>query len=48
MTNTGVVKQIDDLGRLVIPNDVRKFLGLTPGRKIALYLEGNKLIVKQI
>ena len=46
MKNTGIIKQVDDLGRLVIPNEIRKFLGLTPGKKAALYLENNKLIVQ--
>jgi AbrB family looped-hinge helix DNA binding protein len=33
--------RVDDRGRLVLPNDLRKVLGLTPGEKLEIFrLEG--------
>lgn len=36
MRATGIVRRIDDLGRLVIPSEVRTRLGLKPGSPVEM------------
>lgn len=40
--------QIDKLGRVVIPNEVRKILNLLPGTKLVLHLETDDSIVLKV
>ncbi len=50
MKSTGVVRKIDDLGRIVIPKEIRKFLGIRDGENLEILIEDNniKLIKKNI
>ena len=41
-----VLRKIDELGRVVIPADARKALGLLPGAEVALCLEGDTLTLR--
>ena len=45
MRNTGVRKTIDDLGRIVLPKEIRKSLGLGIRSAVDLYVDGEKLII---
>ena len=36
MKSTGIIRNVDDLGRIVIPKDVRASLELHPGDAIAI------------
>ena len=38
-------RSIDDLGRIVIPNDIRKQLGTKSGDKFNVELDGKKVII---
>lgn len=40
MKNTGIVRRIDDLGRVVIPKDIRRELGIREGDPLEVYREG--------
>ena len=44
MKSIGIVKEIDDLGRLQIPKDIRTRLGLK--KKIQLVITENGLLIK--
>ena len=46
MKTTGMAKKIDELGRLVIPKEIRNALDIDNGT-VELYLDGDKLIVKK-
>lgn len=48
MRNTGVRKTIDDLGRIVLPKEIRKSLGLGIRSAVDLYVDGEKLIITKI
>ena len=39
-------RQIDDLGRVVIPKEFRKQLGIDPLSKINFKIEGNSIIIR--
>lgn len=46
MRATGVVRRLDDLGRLVIPKEIRRMLGWKEGDPLELYFDReNKAIV---
>lgn len=40
---TGIVRRIDDLGRIVIPKEVRQKLDIHEGDALELSIEGNKI-----
>lgn len=46
--NYGAIKTIDNAGRLVIPNEYRQKLGLTPNTKVALYEDNGKLVIEVV
>ena len=43
MKSTGVVRKIDDLGRIVIPKEIRKTLGIRDGENLEIYIEDNNI-----
>lgn len=45
--NKGVVRNIDPLGRLVIPKEIRKELGLSQNEPVEMVVQGNQVIVKK-
>lgn len=48
MRNSGYVRQIDSLGRLVLPIDLRKALCVQSGDSVEIFLDGdNKRVVLQ-
>lgn len=44
MKSTGIVRRVDDLGRIVIPKEIRKYLNIREGEALELFIENNKLI----
>lgn len=42
-----VVRRIDDLGRIVIPKDVRKEVGIQVGDEIEIYPVGGELLLRK-
>ena len=47
MKNTGIVRRLDDLGRIVIPKEIRKTMNITTGEPIEIYVEKDALILKK-
>lgn len=45
MKNSPVLRQIDNLGRVVIPRDIRRQMDLKCGDEILLEVDGNKLVI---
>ena len=44
---TGMVRRIDELGRIVIPKEIRKNLKLNMGDIVEIYVEDNKVMLKR-
>lgn len=42
--STGIVRRIDDLGRIVIPIELRKTMGIKKQDPIEIFVEGNNII----
>lgn len=47
MKATGIVRRLDDLGRLVIPKEIRKQYHLKEGDSIEFYIENDKIILEK-
>lgn len=44
--STGIVRKIDDLGRIVIPAEYRRTLGVHEGDELEMVLEGDHVVVR--
>ena len=47
MKTTGVIRRIDELGRIVIPKEIRKNLRIKNGENIEIFLDGDAIILKK-
>lgn len=47
MKNTGVVRRIDDLGRIVIPKEIRKTLRIKDGESLEFFLSSDNIVLKK-
>ncbi len=45
MSDTGIVRHVDDLGRIVIPMELRRTLGIGPKDPIAVSVEGDRIVL---
>ena len=47
MKSTGIVRKIDELGRIVLPMELRRTLNLNIKDSIEIYVEGESIILKK-
>ena len=47
MKSTGVVRRIDELGRIVIPKEIRRNLGIREGENLEIFTESDSIILKK-
>lgn len=45
MKSTGIIRNIDELGRLVVPKELRNKLGIGKNDPVEIYVEGEKIII---
>ena len=45
MKSTGIVRNIDELGRIVVPKEIRKKLGIANTDPVEIYVDGDKIIL---
>ena len=45
MKSTGIVRNIDELGRIVVPKELRKKLGIGANDPVEISSEGDKIIL---
>jgi AbrB family transcriptional regulator, transcriptional pleiotropic regulator of transition state genes len=45
MHDTGIVRRVDELGRIVIPMELRRTLGIHVKDPLAIYVEGERIIL---
>lgn len=45
MRSTGIVRRLDELGRIVIPKELRRSMKLEEGAALEIFTEGSKIIL---
>lgn len=45
MKATGIIRRIDDLGRIVIPKEIRRNMNIREGDPMEIYLDGGNRVV---
>jgi len=45
MADTGMFRRVDDLGRIVLPAELRKTLGLREGALLDIFLDENRIVL---
>ena len=45
MRDTGIVRRVDDLGRVVIPMELRRSLGIKVKDPLAIFVDGDKVVL---
>jgi len=47
MKSTGIVRKVDELGRVVIPIELRRTLGIGEKDALEIYVDDDKIILKK-
>lgn len=47
MKSTGVVRRVDELGRIVIPIELRNKLGIVERDPLEIYVDGSNIVLKK-
>lgn len=47
MKSTGIVRKIDDLGRVVLPIEMRRVLGIEVRDAVEIYSDGENIVLKK-
>ena len=47
MKNTGLVRRLDDLGRITLPIEIRRTMNLDEHDKVEIFVENDQIILKK-
>ncbi|MGM2417497.1 AbrB/MazE/SpoVT family DNA-binding domain-containing protein [Bacillus cereus group sp. BceL062] len=47
MKNTGVARKVDELGRVVIPVELRRTMGIAEGTALGFHVEGENIVLRK-
>ncbi|MFN2490519.1 MAG: AbrB/MazE/SpoVT family DNA-binding domain-containing protein [Actinomycetota bacterium] len=47
MKSTGVVRKIDELGRIVLPSELRRVFGIREGEELEISVDGERVILQK-
>ena len=47
MKAKGIVRNLDQLGRLVIPKEIRRVFDINEGDPVEIFTDGDKIIIKK-
>lgn len=45
MKSTGIVRNVDDLGRIVIPKEMRRKMNIATSDPLEIFVEGDRIIL---
>lgn len=48
MKSTGIIRRVDELGRVVIPKEIRKKLDICEKDPIEIYIDGHSIVLKKV
>ena len=46
--DTGIVRKIDDLGRIVLPAETRRLFNIREGDQLAISVEGDNIMIRKL
>lgn len=47
MKSTGIVRRVDELGRIVIPKELRRTFNIEVGDALGIFVEGEQIILRK-
>lgn len=47
MKSLGIIRRVDELGRIVLPIETRKLMGLEPKDGVEIFVEDDRIILKK-
>ena len=47
MKSTGIIRRVDELGRVVLPIELRNKFGITEKDPMEIYVDGNSIVLKK-
>lgn len=47
MKSTGIVRRVDELGRIVLPIEIRRTLGINQKDSLEIYVDGESIIIRK-
>ena len=47
MKSTGIVRKIDELGRIVLPIELRRVMNIGPADGVEIYVDGDKIVLQK-
>lgn len=47
MKSTGIVRRVDELGRIVLPIELRRTLDINKTDSLEIYVDGNQIVLKK-
>jgi len=47
MKSTGIVRKVDELGRIVLPSELRKTMGIDVRDSLEIFIDNDKIILKK-
>ena len=47
LKSTGIVRKVDELGRIVLPMELRRTLGIAEKEALEIYVDQEKIILKK-
>jgi len=47
MKATGIIRRVDDLGRIVLPKEVRRKVGITEGTPMEIFTDSDRIVLKK-
>ena len=47
MKDIGIVRNIDEMGRLVIPKEMRRKMDIETGDEIEFFIEGDRIVLRK-
>lgn len=47
MKSTGIVRKVDELGRIVVPIELRRSLGIGDRDAVEMFMENNSIIIRK-
>ena len=47
MKSTGIIRKVDELGRIVIPKEMRESFNINKYDPLEIYVDGNSIILKK-